>query len=521
MSSDIVLATLNAKYVHTSFGLRYLYANLGALRARATIVELDINQDPLEIVEALLAGRPKILGVSVYIWNATKLCSVLAMVRRLAPQTILVLGGPEISFETETHPLTALADYVICGEADLAFGELCAALLDGEEGGGVADKIRRPPLPDLSTLVLPYDDYDDRDLAHRVIYVEASRGCPYQCEFCLSSLDERVRSFPLEPFLAAMVRLFERGVRHFKFVDRTFNLHIDKARRILELFLALEERAPGELFVHFELIPDRLPPSLREVIARFRPGALQFEIGVQTLSPVVEQNVSRRQDHERLAENFRFLRRQTGAHLHADLIVGLPGETPESFAASFDRLLALEPHEIQVGMLKRLRGTPIARHDGLHQMVYAPDPPYEILRTGTIDFATMQALRRFAKYWDLYFNSGRFVGAMRLLLEGGSAFAQFLSFAGWLHEQVGRTHGIALQRQIALIARYLHEVRGMDVPRVRDTLVDDYQRSGGRDALPWLFPMADSNALPTSAGRREGRGTKRQDRHRGRGSEGP
>ena len=519
MSIDIVLATLNAKYVHTSFGLRYLYANLGALRARATIVELDINQEPLEIVEALLAARPKILGVSVYIWNATKLRSVLAIIRRLTPKTILVLGGPEISFETETHPLTALADYVICGEADLAFGELCAALLDTEAGASILDKIQRPPLPDLGALVLPYDDYDDRDLAHRVIYVEASRGCPYQCEFCLSSLDEKVRSVPLEPFLAAMTRLFERGVRHFKFVDRTFNLHIDKARRILELFLALGERASGQLFVHFELIPDRLPLALREVIARFPPGALQFEIGVQTLSPIVEQNVSRRQDHDRLAENFRFLRQHTGAHLHADLIVGLPGETLESFAAGFDRLLALAPHEIQVGMLKRLRGTPIARHDVMHQMVYSPDPPYEVLRTGTIDFATMQALRRFAKYWDLYYNSGRFVGAMQLLLEGDSAFAQFRAFAAWLHDEVGRSHGIALQRQIALVARYLHEVRGFDGTRVRDILVADYQRSGGRDALPWLVATHDSSERPASV--RRGRGTSRQDRHRGVASEKP
>src|SRR5208282_4365213 len=186
---------------------------------------------------------------------------------------------------------------------------------------------------------------------------------------------------------------------------------------ILEFFL--ERCRPGHFF-HFEMIPDRLPEALREIIARFPPGALQFEVGVQTFNEQVSQFISRRQDNDKLADNFHFLRHETGVHIHADLIVGLPGETLESFAAGFDRLIVLGPQEIQVGILKRLRGTPIIRHDADWQMIYHPHPPYEILGNKLIDFATMQRLRRFARYWDLVGNSGNFVESTPLIWSGGA-----------------------------------------------------------------------------------------------------
>jgi radical SAM superfamily enzyme YgiQ (UPF0313 family) len=216
-------------------------------------------------------------------------------------------------------------------------------------------------------LALPYDLYTDADIAHRVIYVEASRGCPYECEFCLSSLDVPVRNAPLEPFLTAMQHLLDRGVCQFKFVDRTFNLNLKISSAILRFFL--ERYRPG-LFVHFEMIPDRLPQALRELIREFPPGVLQFEVGIQTFNEQVAKLISRRQDNARAEENLRWLREETGVHVHADLIVGLPGEDMASFAAGFDRLVALGPQEIQVGLLKRLRGTPIVRHDRDWGMVY-------------------------------------------------------------------------------------------------------------------------------------------------------
>ncbi len=433
----IVLATLNAKYIHAAFGLRYLLANLGELRERAVIAEFDINQRPLEIVERLLAQQPQIIGLGVYIWNVTQTTEIVALLKRLRPDVRIVLGGPEVSYECEEQEIVRLADHTITGEADLAFGDVCRRLLAGE----ALSKIIPAELPQPAQLALPYDLYTDDDIAHRVLYVEASRGCPFTCEFCLSSLDIPVRAFPLDAFLAALDGLLVRGARQFKFVDRTFNLHLPTARAILGFFL---ERWRDGLFVHFEMVPDRLPPELRELIAKFPSGALQFEVGIQTFDDATSKHISRRQNLARLEDNLRYLRAETGVHVHADLIVGLPGEDLASFGRGFDRLVALAPQEIQVGILKRLRGTPIVRHDAEFAMLYAPQPPYEILQTRDLDFTTLQRMRRFARYWDLVANSGRFTHALPLLWRDASPFERFLRFADWLHARLRRTHEIAL-----------------------------------------------------------------------------
>jgi radical SAM superfamily enzyme YgiQ (UPF0313 family) len=392
---DIVLTTLNAKYIHAAFGLRYLMANLAELQSRACLVEFDINQRPLDIAEVLLARGPGIIGLGVYIWNVAETLEVVTAIKRVAPQTVIILGGPEVSYEVETQPIVALADFVITGEADLKFAEVCRQLLSGERPSG---KIIPAALPDVTRIALPYQLYDEADVAHRIIYVEASRGCPFTCEFCLSSLDIPVRQFPLETLLPELERLIARGVKQFKFVDRTFNLNLNVSRALLEFFL--QRHQPG-MFFHFEMVPDRLPEPLREIVARFPSGSLQFEVGIQTFNEQTGALIKRRQNYARLEDNFRFLRLETGVHIHADLIAGLPGESLESFAAGFDRLLGLGPQEIQVGILKRLRGTPISRHDEEWGMVYRPSPPYEILQNKLIPFSDMQRLRRFSKYWEL------------------------------------------------------------------------------------------------------------------------
>jgi len=472
--ADIILTTLNAKYAHCAFGLRCLMANLGELQPRATILEFDIHQRPIDIAERILAHDPKIIGIGVYIWNAVESTHLVADLKRVRPDLVVIVGGPEVSYEVEQQPICRDADFVISGEGDLAFAELCRGLLAGGAVGdralpttyGVAvgragpspPKVITASPPTFDQLILPYDLYTDEDIAHRVIYVEASRGCPFECEFCLSSLDVPVRNAPLDRFLAAMQSLLDRGVRQFKFVDRTFNLNIRFSSAILQFFW--ERYTPG-LFVHFEMIPDRLPEPLRNIIRMFPPGALQFEVGIQTFNERVAELISRRQDNAKAEENLRWLRAQTGVHVHADLIVGLPGEDLDSFAAGFDRLVALQPQEIQVGLLKRLRGTPIVRHDRDWQMMYSPHPPYEILQTKLVDFFTMQRLRRFARYWDLVANSGHFVEATALILRNGSPFWSFLKFSDWLYAETKQTHGIALPRLTELVAHYLTEAMGL------------------------------------------------------------
>jgi radical SAM superfamily enzyme YgiQ (UPF0313 family) len=326
----------------------------------------------------------------------------------------------------------------------------------------------------------------------------------------LSSLDIPVRQVPLPAFLEQMQRLLDRGVKQFKFVDRTFNLNIATSKALLEFFLTRHQ--PGH-FYHFEMIPDRLPAELREVIAKFPPGTLQFEVGIQTFNPEVGTHISRRQNYDRLADNFNFLRRETGVHIHADLIVGLPGETLESFGAGFDRLVALGPQEIQVGILKRLRGTPIVRHDAEWQMVYGANPPYEILQNKLLDFATMQRLRRFAKYWDMVGNSGNFLEGTPLIWRDAAPFQAFLRWSDWLHARVKRTDSIALMRLMELLFEFLTGELQLDKKLVAETLWRDYKRGGRHDKPGFMKDFLTSEEPLLPAAKTKSALPKRQARH--------
>lgn len=523
--NTIVLATLNARYHHCAFGLRYLLANMGDLQAQTRLLEFTINQPTLDIIGQILHHKPRIVGLGIYIWNVDETTRLVADLKRVAPEIVIVLGGPEVSYETEQQQIVQLADFVITGEADLAFPELCRKLLgqsDIQSTAGLqtlpASKVIHAAVPDLNELQMPYELYSDEDIAHRVIYVEASRGCPFTCEFCLSALEIPVRQFQLDAFLAAMDRLLKRGTLHFKFVDRTFNLNLRISRAILEFFL--ERYQPG-IFLHFELIPDRLPEALQDVIVRFPPGSMQFEVGIQTFNDDVSNLISRRQDNERVEQNLNWLHSEANVHVHADLIVGLPGESLESFSQGFDRLVRLAPHEIQVGILKRLRGTPIIRHDDEWQMVYSPHPPYEILSTKLMSFETIQELRRFAKYWDSIANSGNFVESTPMLWDcrqggSGSPFFEFRRLANWLFAREGQSHGISLSRLFESVFEYLTSDCQFDPTEVAAILWRDYQRGGRSDKPVFLRPFLTQvnegpRALNTSsAPRRQGRRLERE-----------
>jgi len=458
--TDLVLSTLNAKFIHASLGLRSLQANLGALRERSVLREFVIHDRPADIAERLMAYEPKLIGLGIYVWNAQVSLEVVRILKRVAPQVVVVLGGPEVRYEQTQQEICSLADHVIAGEADHAFRQLCEAVLEGRP---VTRGVQVAAPPALASVALPYELFTERDLQHRVIYVEASRGCPYQCEFCLSSMDDGVRRFDTEAFLAALDTLIARGARQLKFVDRTFNLDLKVTTRILEFFL---ERASLGVFAHFELVPDRLPEGLRALIARFAEGALQLEVGIQTWDVETAARISRRQDYGKTEDNLRYLRQHTRAHLHTDLIVGLPGETLQSIAAGFDRLVALDPHEIQVGILKRLRGTPIIRHDKQWSMVYSPSAPYELLQNSTLGFAQLQHLKRFARAWDLVGNSGRYRALRELVLSlHVSAFEAFADWSRWLHLEVGDFTGLAPERLSGLISAFLIS-RGVAADRV-------------------------------------------------------
>ena len=498
--ADIVIAAFNARYAHCSFSARYLIANLGELHKQAGLLEFDLSVQPRIAAENILAAKPRIVSIGCYIWNIDLATQVAALLKRIRPDIMLVLGGPEISYETEQQEIFQYADHVICGEGEAEFPELCRTTLKHKGTKDAKDlkdrpselsapsclrvKITQAEPVDVSQIELPYDLYSAEDIAHRAIYVEASRGCPFHCEYCMSSLDPCVRYFPKDRFLDAMQRLLDRGARTFKFVDRSFNIDIGFAREILTFFR--ERHAPG-MMLHFEVIPDRLPDELMNAVRDCPPGMLQFEIGIQTFNEDVAHRIRRPLNIDKIEANMRRLREETDVHIHADLIAGLPGEDMESFEAGFNRLLALQPQEIQLGILKRLRGAAIDRHTREWKMVYSPHAPYEILQTSLISFEQMQRIQRFARYWNLTVNNGRFIHTAPLIWQDApSPFAAFMKWNDWLYAQTGTTGNLHMVRLARLLMQYLSEQTGIEEKTVGKALWNDYRRDNRPDVPGFL-----------------------------------
>ncbi len=501
MPTPIILTTLNARYIHCAFGLRYLFANLGGLQSRAKIKEFTIHERPIDIAEKLLKHQPTIIGFSVYIWNITEITQTVELLKQIAPQVILVLGGPEVSHIPDKPSVVDHADYVVMGAGEVSFKNLCNDIFEGRKP---LNKVINGESIPLDKLALPYEFYSDEDIRNRLIYVEASRGCPFKCEFCLSSLDKTSKPFELDAFLIEMNKLMQRGARNFKFIDRTFNLKVSTSVAILEFFL---DRMQDNLYLHFEVIPDNLPEKLKKALQRFPKNTLQFEIGVQTFDPKIQTLISRKQNNDKTCENLRWLRENTGAHIHADLIFGLPSDTLDNFAKSFDQLITLNPQEIQLGILKRLRGAPINRHSDKYQMEYSTTPPYTILKTRDISFTTMQSVNRFARYWDMIANSGRFQHTLPVILDvhNNSPFLQFMRLTEALYASEGSTWKISLPRLYKLLYNVLIDELNIDTEIVRQTLEKDFLQSKQKGSLAHLI---NKHKTP-----RTGSANKRQKNH--------
>ncbi|MDY0364690.1 MAG: DUF4080 domain-containing protein [Arcobacteraceae bacterium] len=479
MNKDIILTTLNSRFSHSSLSLRYLYANMHELQHSSKILEFVINSQTQVIAEEILEYCPKIVGLSTYIWNATEISQIIKIIKKVSPKTMIILGGPEVSHKPFRVNFD-VADYIISGEGEELFYRLCKDILDNNPP---KEKFLYSKGVDFSKIKLPYEYYTDFDIQNRHIYIESSRGCPFECEFCLSSIDLKMRYLPLEVVLDELEKLWQRGARNFKFIDRTFNVKISYAKAILEYFLAKNE----EYFLHFEVIPDNFPDELRVLLTRFAPQSLQLEVGIQTLNLEIAKNIKRNLRLAKIKENINFLETQTKAHLHVDLIVGLPAETLQSFAANLDELYSITKSEIQIGILKKLSGTTLDRHDIEYGMIYNDEPPYDILQNDFIDFFTMQKMKRFARFWDIVYNSGNFIKTSKVLFENGRVFDNFYDFSEWLYKRSESTYKISLDR----IAEYLYEylIKKYDKDMIALTILEDIMSVEGRKVPAFLKPL--------------------------------
>ena len=473
-SPDIVLAAVNARFSHASLGVRFLLANMDvALRVRTALLEFSIN-DPVDTIAARIVDvQPRLVGLGVYIWNRTLIEALVPMLRQRLPAVVIVLGGPEIAHDT-VSALAQSADCVVRGEGELLWPAICRDVLEGRP-------IQFLPLlqtPALDALELPDSLYADSDLRHRNVYVETSRGCPLACAFCLSSVEPGVRHFPEEAVHASLQRMLDRGALQFRFVDRSFNLGGGRALRLLAFFL--ERLRPG-LRLHFEMTPDGLSTAMRALLVRFPPGVLHLEAGIQSFDPSVLARVNRHVDLAAASDGIAWLVREAGADVHADLIAGLPGETLAGFAAGFDRLYRLGPSEIQVGILKRLHGTALAREG--QGARFRDMPPYDVLETPTMTASDLDAVLRFATHWDRVVNRGHFPRAMaRLLRDAVSPWQCFDIFSRRLAARYG-LFGMGL---VELASALLDELTndGVASDEARALLRADYLDDGRRQNLP-------------------------------------
>ncbi|MFA8341890.1 MAG: DUF4080 domain-containing protein [Rhodothermaceae bacterium] len=501
--NKIVLTTLNARYIHSAIGLRYLLANLKEFQEITEIQEYVITESLTEITEKILTVSPDVIGIGVYIWNASEVSKLIGLLKKVSPETIIILGGPEASHQPFRTDLSK-ADYIISGEGDSEFYSLCKKIAEKKFP---EEKIIKALPADVTTLELPYKFYNDEDIANRVMYVEASRGCPFTCEFCLSSIDKSVRSFDVDKLFNEFDRLWEKGARKFKFIDRTFNLNIETTNKILNYFLAKE---PPYL-VHFEMIPEHFPEKLKEKIKLFPPASIQFEVGIQTLNEETAKNIKRNLNLQKIKENLHFLETETNAHLHVDLIIGLPGESVKSFAENLNTLTTITKSEIQLGVLKKLSGTEISRHDEQYGMLYSDIPPYDILQTDLISFAEMQKMKRFARFWDLTYNSGNFNQTVRLLWKETEVFTGFKNFSEWLYSETLSTYQISLNRLAEHLFKYLTEILGNETTFIADTIVHDILKIQGRK-LP-KFLRENASEIPEISRKNLDNINKRQLKH--------
>jgi anaerobic magnesium-protoporphyrin IX monomethyl ester cyclase len=405
---SIGLITLNAKFIHSSLSLRYLRnASRNAGYQNVWIREFVINQPVWKIAAEIQKLKPEVLGVGIYIWNRSQSLELIERLQKQMPELKIVVGGPEVSFEKNN----SLPFPVISGEGEkkwLEFLDLaCKQEVPSEE---VLTRWRTYGT-DLPELTPAYLKEDFPQLKNRIVYFETSRGCPYLCSFCLSALDKTVRYFDEETIQSQIEELVTAGIKKIKFVDRTFNLKPSRMKKLMQWLTQFK----GNEF-HFEVVGDILTSDILEFLKTVPPGMFQFEIGIQTTTESVQETIQRKQNNDKLFETIKQLVEQDRIHFHCDLIFGLPGETLEDIQQSFSRVMALRPHELQLGFLKFLPGAPINNLIEKEHYHYQSTPPYELISHQNLSAEEVLYLKEFEDIFDRYYNSKRFRFSIHYLL---------------------------------------------------------------------------------------------------------
>ena len=439
----ILLTAINAKYIHSNLAIYSLRACAGEYKSQIELAEFTINNQKDYILEEIYKRKPDILCFSVYIWNLDYVESVAREFKKICPDTPVWVGGPEVSYEVEdfltSHPEI---DGVMIGEGEETFREVCGYYagnreLDSIQGIAYRDNngirvTESRAIMDMSRIPFCYDTMED--FSNRIIYYESSRGCPFSCSYCLSSVDKSLRFRDTELVKKELLFFINQKVPQIKFVDRTFNCNHAHA---MEIWRFIKAHDNGVTNFHFEISADLINEEELKLISDMRPGLIQLEIGVQSTNEVTIKEILRTMKLERLKEVVRAIQSGANVHEHLDLIAGLPYEDYDSFARSFDEIYELKPNQLQLGFLKVLKGSFMYDHAKEYGIIYHDRPPYEVLSTKWISFDDVLRIKKVEEMLEVYYNSGQFEITMKLMdVLYDSAF-DFFQRLGDFYEEKG------------------------------------------------------------------------------------
>lgn len=441
----LLLMAINAKYIHSNLAIYSLKKYAKKYKEQIELAEYTINNRVDYILQDIYKKSPDVIAISCYIWNIDMIKELLPELKKVLPNTHIWLGGPEVSYETEgLLKAQPFVDGVMLGEGEETFLQLATYYVEGKGGlrdiAGIAYRSseneivitpKREPMA-LSAIPFPYDDL--KDFENKIIYYETSRGCPYSCSYCLSSIEKGVRLRDMEMVEKELQTFLDYKIPQVKFIDRTFNCNHKHAMAIWQY---IKEHDNGITNFHFEISADLFVPEELELLNSMRVGLIQLEIGVQSTNPATIQAINRRMDFSQLSQAVKKIKKGKNIHQHLDLIVGLPFEDYDTFQKSFHDVYALEPEQLQMGFLKVLKGSQMHVEQKQHGILYKSTAPYEVLSTKWISYQDVLELKKVEEMVEIYYNSNQFVSSMKYLQHFHETPFQMYKGIGDFYEEAG------------------------------------------------------------------------------------
>jgi radical SAM superfamily enzyme YgiQ (UPF0313 family) len=437
----VLITAIDSKFIHSNLAVRYLKSFTKDMNYEGKIKEFTINDREGRILEEIIKENPDIVAFSTYIWNVELISRVANLIKRVNPKIEILYGGPEVSFDSRSFLKNNVGEYVIEGEGEKTYRDFILYKLGEiklEEVKGLHYKIddivysnEKRPLMSMDEIAFPYEE--DEDLSNKIVYYEASRGCPFNCKYCLSSTSHGVRFLEINRVLNDLMYFINKKVRLVKFVDRTFNCNHKFSMAIWDFLIKQDTNTQ----FHFEISADILKDEEIKLLANAPKGRFRFEVGVQTTNDEVLRNINRFVNFSDIKEKVLELESLKNIDQHLDLIAGLPGEDYDSFKKSFNEVYEIHPEEIQLGFLKLLKGSSMREDADKYKMEYSPYPPYEILRTNKISYEELLKLKKVEEMVDKYYNSQKFNFIIRYFEEKFELPFDFYYSLGMFFENQG------------------------------------------------------------------------------------